>query len=91
MNEKQLKDFAREIISHQINETIGDDEEIEAWKEIEDFFKTEFEEVVENIQKKFKTQNGLVDIEKLENQKRIELLEKNKLESEKIDMWEDEN
>ena len=38
MSHQELKKFVTEIISHQINDTIGKDEEIEAWNEMSDFF-----------------------------------------------------
>ena len=33
MSQKELKEFVLDIISHQINDTIGKEEEIEAWEE----------------------------------------------------------
>ena len=38
MNHKELEQYVREIISHQINDTIDKEEEMEAWKEMSDFF-----------------------------------------------------
>ena len=42
MNESELRKFASDIISHQIKNTIGDEEEKEAWEEIESFFKDNY-------------------------------------------------
>ena len=38
MSNQDLKEYVLEIISHQINDTIGKEEEMEAWSEISDFF-----------------------------------------------------
>ena len=54
-----------------------------------DFFGEKFEEVILEIQKKFKENENVLEPEKNERQKRIELLEKNDIEKEKRDMWED--
>ena len=89
MDSKELKQFVLEIISHQINETIGKEEELEAWQEMSDFFGEKFEEVILEIQQKFKENENLSEPEKNEQQKRVELLEKNDIEKEKRDMWED--
>ena len=37
MSHKDLKQYVLEIISHQINDTIDKEEEMEAWREISDF------------------------------------------------------
>ena len=34
MSDKELKQYVTEIISHQINDTIDKEEEMEAWREI---------------------------------------------------------
>ena len=51
MSNKELKEFASEIISHQINNTIGKEEEIEAWEEMSNFFNEE----LKLLFKEFKT------------------------------------
>ena len=38
MSHQELKQYVLEIISHQINDTIGKEEEMEAWREMSDFF-----------------------------------------------------
>jgi len=43
MSHQELKQYVLEIISHQINDTIDKEEELEAWKEISDFFGEQFE------------------------------------------------
>ena len=44
MTEIELKQYVLEIITHQIHDTIGNEEEIEAWKEMSDFFGEQFNE-----------------------------------------------
>ena len=38
MSNQELKQYVFEIISHQINDTIDKEEEMEAWREMSDFF-----------------------------------------------------
>ena len=38
MSQQELKRYVQEIISHQINDTIDKEEEMEAWREMSDFF-----------------------------------------------------
>ena len=49
MSHQALKKYVLEIISHQINETIGKEEEMEAWREMSDFFGEQFE-IIQNIE-----------------------------------------
>ena len=53
MSHQELKNYVLEIISHQINDTIGKEEEIEAWKEMSDFFGEQFEIIILDIQTKY--------------------------------------
>ena len=50
MSHQELKEYVLEIISHQINDTIGKEEEIEAWREMSDFFGEQFEIIILEIQ-----------------------------------------
>ena len=80
MSHQELKQYVLEIISHQINETIGKEEEMEAWREISDFFGEQFETVILEIQTKYSDYKNVID-EDLDPQKqRLELLERNILE-----------
>ena len=86
MNTSDLRDFAIENISLQIKNTIGNDEEVEAWNEMEEFFKDEFENMIRDVQIKLGSkQNEL----KSENIKEIKIDFKEKGEEKKLDMWED--
>ena len=86
MNINELKDFAFENISLQIKNTIGNDEELEAWQEMEDFFKDEFHNTIQDIQIKMRSKNS--ELNNLDNE------EKKPASAEidddkKQDMWED--
>ena len=89
MNESELRQFANEIFSHQVKNTIGDEEEKEAWEEIENFFRDDFECILEGIKKKFEAtkQDSLVESPKsTSNVREIDTYE---IKNEKIDMWMD--
>ena len=89
MSHEELKKYVQEIISHQINDTIDKEEEMEAWREISDFFGDQFEIVIMEIQVKYTNENNVLETEIDPQKKRIELLERNKLDQEKKDMWDD--
>ena len=89
MSHKELKEYVLEIISHQINDTIGREEEMEAWREMSDFFGEEFEIIILEIQAKYSYEKNLIDTEIDHQKQRLELLERNNLEQEKKDMWND--
>tara|TARA_Y100001978_G_scaffold63064_1_gene56602 strand:+ start:208 stop:552 length:345 start_codon:yes stop_codon:yes gene_type:complete len=84
MNNNDLKDFAIENIGLQIKSTIGNDEELEAWQEMEKFFKDEFENTIQNI--KIKMSSKTVDHNKLTTEVE-KLSNENKNEDKKLDMW----
>ena len=89
MSSQELKDFAQEIISHQINDTIDREEEMEAWREMSDFFGEEFGIIILKIQKKYNEDFKTKDEEKDPQKERQELINRNNNEKEKEDMWED--
>ena len=89
MTHKELQEFVLEIISHQINDTIGREEEMEAWKEMSNFYGDQFEIIVLDIQKKYAKTESLENYEVDNQELRLELLEKNSIEKEKQDMWDD--
>jgi len=89
MSYQELKRYVLEIISHQINDTIGKEEEMEAWVEMSDFFGEKFEITISEIQTKYIDDTNLIET-KIDSQKqRIELLERNNIDKEKKDMWDD--
>ena len=89
MSHQELKQYVLEIISHQINDTIGKEEEMEAWREMSDFFGEQFEIIILEIQTKYINDKNLIETEIDSQKQRIELLERNSLDQEKKDMWDD--
>ena len=89
MSHQELKQYVLEIISHQINDTIGKEEEMEAWREMSDFFGEQFEINILEIQTKYIDDKSVIETEIDSQKQRIELLERNNLDQEKKDMWDD--
>ena len=89
MSHQELKKYVLEIISHQINDTIGKEEELEAWREMSDFFGEQFEINILEIQTKYIDDKNVIETEIDSQKQRIELLERNNLDQEKKDMWDD--
>ena len=89
MSYEELKEFVLEIISHQINDTIGHEEEMEAWKEMSNFYGEQFEIIIHEIQQKYANNESLQNFEEDTQERRLELLEKNNIEKAKKDMWND--
>ena len=89
MNHQELKKYVLDIISHQINDTIDKEEEMEAWREMSDFFKEQFELVILEIQAKYIDDTNLIETETDNQKKRLELLERNNFDQNKKDMWND--
>ena len=89
MSHQELKQYVLEIISHQINDTIGKEEEMEAWREMSDFFGEQFEINILEIQTKYIDDKNVIETEIDSQKQRIELLERNNLDQEKKDMWDD--
>ena len=86
MNINDLKGFAFENISLQIKNTIGNEEELEAWQEMEDFFKDEFLSRIQDIQIKLRSKNDELTNLNIEEKKPTS---KDAGEDKKPDMWED--
>ena len=89
MSHQELKQYVLEIISHQINDTIDKEEEMEAWREMSDFFGEQFEIIILDIQTKYIDDKNLIETEIDSQKQRIELLERINLDQEKKDMWDD--
>jgi len=89
MSHQELKEYVLEIITHQINDTIGKEEEMEAWREMSDFFGEQFEINILEIQTKYIDEKNVIETELDSQKQRIELLERNNLDQEKKDMWDD--
>ena len=89
MSYQELKQYVLEIISHQINDTIGKEEEMEAWREMSDFFGEQFEINILEIQTKSIDDKNVIETEIDSQKQRIEFLERNNFDQEKKDMWDD--
>ena len=89
MSHQELKQYVLDIISHQINDTIGKEEEMEAWREMSDFFGEQFEINILEIQTKFVDDKNVIETEIDSQKQRIELLERNNFDQEKKDMSDD--
>ena len=89
MSHEELKQYVLEIISHQINDTIDKEEEMEAWREMSDFFGEQFEIIISEIQTKYSDYKNEQDTEVDPQKQRLELLERNNLDQDKKDMWDD--
>ena len=89
MSHQDLREYVLEIISHQINDTIDKEEEMEAWREMSDFFGEQFEINILEIQTKYIEDKNVMETEIDSQKQRIELLERNNLNKEKKDMWDE--
>lgn len=87
MTEQDLRNFVRVSVEDQIKGTVGNEEEKEAWLEMKEFFKDEFQDKILIIRQG----NQMVKLtpEEEELEKRKNLLEKRKKEkdSKEEDMW----
>jgi len=89
MDESELRQFANEIFSHQIKNTIGDEEEKEAWEEIENFFSDSFEFILKGIKKQFETTKQDRIVESNTGTSSVRALDNDEIKTEKTDMWID--
>ena len=89
MSHQELKQYVQEIISHQINDTIDKEEEMEAWREMSEFFGEQFEIIILEIQTKYSNEQNFIENEIDPQKQRIELLERNNLDQDKKDLWDD--
>ena len=89
MSHQELKEFVNEIISHQINDTIGKEEEMEAWIEMSSFYGDKFDIAINQIKEKFISNENSQNFDEDSKEHRLNLLEKNNMEKDKQDMWAD--
>ena len=64
-------------------------QEMEAWREMSDFFGEQFETNILEIQTKYIDEKNVIETEIDSQKQRIELLERNNLDQERKDMWDD--
>ena len=86
MSDYDLKEFAIQNISLQIKNTIGSEEELEAWNEMEEFFKDEFINIIRDIQ--ININSTFSENPNLKNQE-TKIYAEDKGEDKKLDMWQD--
>ena len=84
MSNDDLKNFAIENISIQIKSTIGNEEEVEAWQEMEDFFKDDFENTIQKIKTLIEIKYGKT---LSSDNAQIKIESENVEETKKQDMW----
>ena len=89
MSHQELKQYVLEIITHQINDTIGKEEEMEAWKEMSEFFDDQFGIIISDLRKKYPSDENFINSETDLQEERAELLKKNSHGKDKKDMWDD--
>ena len=89
MSHQELKEYVQDIIFHQVNDTIDKEEEMEAWREMSDFFGEQFEIIIQEIQIKYIDDKNVLETEIDSQKQRIEFLERNNVDQEKKDMWDD--
>ncbi len=89
MNEPELRQFANEIFSHQVKNTIGDEEEQEAWEEIENFFGDNFEFILKGIKKNSEATKQDLMVDSKTGTSNVNELDTDEIKNEKVDMWID--
>ncbi len=87
MSEDDLRNFFRISIEDQIKGTVGNQEEKEAWLEMKEYFKDDFQDKILIVRKG--NQVDLLTPEEEELEKRKNLLEKRRNEKDSMseDMW----
>ena len=89
MSYQELKQHVQEIITHQINDTVDKEEEMEAWREMSDFFGEQFEILILEVQTKYSDHKNSIENEIDPHKQRQKLLERNEDDRKKKDMWDD--
>ena len=89
MNDSELRHFAKEIISQQIKQTVGEEEEKEAWEEIKNFFNDDFEFILEGIKKRFEARHQDSKVKSKTEISNVREKGNDESKKEKIDMWID--
>ena len=89
MTENELRKFVKEIIIDQINGTVGNAEEKEAWQEIKDYFSENLSQKILEVKDKC-NKNRKVEQkspEEIEFDRRLGLLKQQQEEQSSKDMW----
>ena len=87
MTEADLIAFAKAVIEDQVKGTVGNEEEKEAWEEIKEHFKENFDLEIKKVIKPRKGDHVNTSPEEEEFAKRLDLLKERQIEQDKNDMW----
>ena len=89
MTVEELRKFVKEMLELQIKGTVGNEEEVEVWKEIKEHFNENFEKTLKEVIKIKKIEDITIDQEQEDFKKRLELLEQRKEQDTQRseDMW----
>ncbi len=89
MSEDALRKFAKDVLQLQVRGTVGNEEEKEVWKEMEEHFKEDFGNQIKTVIKMKGNEEEYIPSKEEEFQKRLEVLEQRKSESsnKNEDMW----
>ena len=87
MSENDLRNFVRISIDDQIKGTVGNQEEKEAWLEMKEYFKDDFEDKILIVRKGNQIEKLTPEEEELEKRKNLLEKRKNEKDSQAEDMW----
>ncbi len=92
MSQEDLRKFAKEMLDLQVRGTVGNEEEKEIWKEMEEHFGDDFEKTIKSVIKTKEVEDITINSDQEELKKRLELIENRKQEERRNneDMWEDD-
>ena len=87
VTEEELKNFYKVSIKDQIKGTVGNEEEKEAWMEMKEFFKDDFQDKILIVRKGNKIEQLSPEEEELEKRKNLLEKRRNEQDSKTEDMW----
>ena len=92
MSEEDLRKSVTEMLDLHVRGTVGNAEEREVWKEMQEHFDNDFEKKIKEVLKAKGAEEVTIDPEQEDFKKRLELLEQRKAEESKKseDMWDDD-
>ena len=89
MSEDELRKFVKEVFDLQVRGTVGNQEEREIWKEMQEHFGQDFEKTIKEVLAVKGVEDVTLDQEQEDFKKRLEVLEKRNKEKSLVneDMW----
>jgi len=87
MSEYDLRNFFRISIEDQIKGTVGNQEEKEAWLEMKEYFKDDFQDKILIVRKGNQLEKLSPEEEELEKRKNLLEKRRNEKDSKSEDMW----